>query len=58
MLKKRLGQYHSSPLVDYYRPKKFHSKVDVSPSANSVFTDFEKVFQGVKKFSETSSAKL
>jgi len=60
VLKKRLEQYHSltSPLVDYYRTKGLHSKVDASQSANSVFADIKKIFQGAKNFSETLSAKL
>jgi len=60
VLKKRLEQYHNltSPLVEYYRAKNLHSKVDASQSANAVFADIQKIFQGAKNFSETLSAKL
>jgi len=60
VLKKRLEQYHNltSPLVEYYRARNLHSKVDASQSANAVFADIQKIFQGAKNFSETLSAKL
>jgi len=60
VLKKRLQQYHSltSPLVDYYKAKNLHHKVDASLSANQVFADIKNIFEGAKNFSETLSAKL
>jgi len=60
VLKKRLQQYHSltSPLVDYYKARNLHNKVDASQSANSVFADIKNIFQGAKNFSDTLSAKL
>lgn len=60
VLKKRLQQYHSltSPLVQYYKNKGLHNKVDASMSANAVFADIKAIFQGAKNFSDTLSAKL
>jgi len=60
VLKKRLQQYHSltSPLVEYYRNKGLHNKVDASMSANAVFADIKNIFQGAKNFSDTLAAKL
>jgi len=60
VLKKRLEQYHSltSPLVEYYKARNLHSKVDASQSANTVFAEIKNIFQGAKKFSDTLSAKL
>lgn len=50
VLKKRLQQYHSltSPLVQYYKNKGLHNKVDASMSANAVFADIKAIFQGAK----------
>jgi len=60
VLKKRLEQYHNltSPLVQYYQTRNLHTKVDASQSANAVFADIQKIFQGAKNFSDTLSAKL
>merc|ERR1719483_148949 len=60
VLKKRLEQYHNltSPLVDYYKARNLHNKVDASQSANAVFADIKNIFQGAKNFSDTLSAKL
>jgi len=60
VLKKRLQQYHSltSPLVDYYKSRNLHNKVDASQSANTVFADIKNIFQGAKNFSDTLAAKL
>eukprot|EP00092_Neocalanus_flemingeri_P012142 GFUD01013090.1.p1 GENE.GFUD01013090.1~~GFUD01013090.1.p1 ORF type:complete len:249 (+),score=86.73 GFUD01013090.1:120-866(+) len=60
VLVKRLQQYHSltSPLVDYYKARSLHSKVDASQSANNVFAEIKNIFQGVKNFSDTLAAKL
>ena len=60
VLKKRLGQYHSlnSPLVEYYKARNLHSKVDASQSANTVFAEIKNIFQGAKSKFEMVILKL
>merc|ERR1712107_744462 len=45
VLVKRLEQYHSltSPLVEYYKKRGLHHRVDASQSANSVFAEIQKI---------------
>jgi len=58
VLKKRLEQYHNltSPLVEYYKARGLHNKVDASQSANTVFAEIQKIFTAAKGFSERMSA--
>jgi len=59
VLTKRLEQYHAltSPLVDYYKKKNLHHKVDASQAANTVFADIQKIFNAAKDFSTSLSGK-
>ncbi|XP_054714144.1 adenylate kinase-like [Uloborus diversus] len=49
-LKKRLATYHlqTSPLVDYYRKKGIHSRIDASLDAKRVFQDIQRTFLNAK----------
>ena len=55
-LKKRLEAYHkqTAPLVDYYKKRGIHSRIDASETPDVVFNDvlreFEKARQRAKKF--------
>ena len=55
-LKKRLEAYHTqtSPLVDYYKKRGIHSKIDAAETADVVYRDvlkaFEKARVRAKKF--------
>jgi len=60
VLKKRLEQYHSltSPLVEYYKKKGLHNRVDASQQANEVFANIKNIFKGAKNFSDSLDSKL
>jgi len=60
VLKKRLEQYHSltSPLVEYYKNKWLHNRVDASQSANEVFANIKNIFKRAKNFSDVLGSKL
>jgi len=60
VLVKRLEQYHSltSPLVDYYKKRGLHHRVDASQSANSVFAEIQKIFKAADFNNNQSQAKL
>merc|ERR1719285_1669823 len=59
VLVKRLEQYHSltSPLVEYYKKRGLHNRVDASQSANSVFAEIQKIFKAAD-FAQSQTAKL
>jgi len=60
VLVKRLEQYHSltSPLVEYYKKRGLHHRVDASQSANSVFAEIQKIFKAADFNNNQSQAKL
>ena len=47
-LKSRLEAYHkqTAPLVDYYKKRGIHSRIDASQHADTVFTSIQTVFSG------------
>ena len=51
-LKKRLATYHREtvPVVDYYRKKGIHTRIDADQSASTVWENIRTVFQKTGHF--------
>ena len=49
-LRKRLVTYHAqtSPLVDYYKKRNLHSKIDASMTPNLVYASIQAAFGAAK----------
>lgn len=60
VLVKRLEQYHNltAPLVDYYKRRGLHHRVDASQAANTVFAEIRSIFTASRELGASTGAKL